>query len=237
MTRRRHDRAARRAHGLKLMSIGFFLDENAAVMWRGPMLHRALEQFLTDVHWGELDFLLVDMPPGTGDVAISLGQLLPRAEAIVVTTPQPAGAGRRGARGAHGPEDEHATARRDREHERGRVRLGWRSAARRVARDVAARHGAARRSAARVGATSASRSSRRSPTLQPAARSWRSPKRCSPPRASRESASSRSCRSFLGKGRPAPFSDAFEAAAAVHAGRNRRRRRTSEGRCHRHRHP
>ncbi|HEU0303415.1 MAG TPA: Mrp/NBP35 family ATP-binding protein [Gaiellaceae bacterium] len=76
-------------NGLKLMSIGFFLDENAPVMWRGPMLHRALEQFLSDVHWGELDVLLVDMPPGTGDVAISLGQLLPRAEAIVVTTPQP----------------------------------------------------------------------------------------------------------------------------------------------------
>ncbi|MEP6908909.1 MAG: Mrp/NBP35 family ATP-binding protein [Actinomycetota bacterium] len=75
---------------LKLMSIGFFLDENAPVMWRGPMLHRALEQFLSDVHWGELDTLVVDMPPGTGDVAISLGQLLPRAEVIVVTTPQPA---------------------------------------------------------------------------------------------------------------------------------------------------
>ena len=75
--------------GLKLMSIGFFLDGNSPVMWRGPMLHRALEQFLSDVHWGELDILLVDMPPGTGDVAISLGQLLPRAEAIVVTTPQP----------------------------------------------------------------------------------------------------------------------------------------------------
>ena len=77
-------------HDLKLMSIGFFLDDNAAVMWRGPMLHRALEQFLSDVHWGELDVLVVDMPPGTGDVAISLGQLLPRAETIVVTTPQPA---------------------------------------------------------------------------------------------------------------------------------------------------
>jgi ATP-binding protein involved in chromosome partitioning len=74
---------------LKLMSIGFFLDGNEPVMWRGPMLHRALEQFLSDVHWGELDTLLVDMPPGTGDVAISLGQLLPRAEAVVVTTPQP----------------------------------------------------------------------------------------------------------------------------------------------------
>jgi ATP-binding protein involved in chromosome partitioning len=77
------------AHDLKLMSIGFFLDDNQPVMWRGPMLHRALEQFLSDVYWGELDVLLVDMPPGTGDVSISLGQLLPRAEAIVVTTPQP----------------------------------------------------------------------------------------------------------------------------------------------------
>src|SRR5712691_9813127 len=75
---------------LKLMSIGFFLDDNQPVMWRGPMLHRALEHFLSDVHWGELDILVVDMPPGTGDVAISLGQLLPRAEVLVVTTPQPA---------------------------------------------------------------------------------------------------------------------------------------------------
>ena len=74
---------------LKLMSIGFFLDGNEPVMWRGPMLHRALEQFLTDVHWGELDMLVVDMPPGTGDVSISLGQLLPRAEVVIVTTPQP----------------------------------------------------------------------------------------------------------------------------------------------------
>jgi ATP-binding protein involved in chromosome partitioning len=77
------------AHDLKLMSIGFFLDGNEPVMWRGPMLHRALEQFLQDVHWGDLDVLVVDMPPGTGDVSISLGQLLPRAETVVVTTPQP----------------------------------------------------------------------------------------------------------------------------------------------------
>jgi ATP-binding protein involved in chromosome partitioning len=75
---------------LKLISIGNFLDDNSPVMWRGPMLHRALEQFLSDVHWGELDTLVVDMPPGTGDVAISLGQLLPRAEVLLVTTPQPA---------------------------------------------------------------------------------------------------------------------------------------------------
>ena len=73
---------------IKVMSIGFFLDDNAPVMWRGPMLHRALEQFLSDVHWGELDWMIVDMPPGTGDVSISLGQLLPRAEVVVVTTPQ-----------------------------------------------------------------------------------------------------------------------------------------------------
>ena len=76
------------AHDMKLMSIGFFVDDNKPLMWRGPMLHRALEQFLQDVHWGELDLLVVDMPPGTGDVAISLGQMLPRAEAVVVTTPQ-----------------------------------------------------------------------------------------------------------------------------------------------------
>jgi ATP-binding protein involved in chromosome partitioning len=76
------------AHDLKLMSIGFFVDDNKPLMWRGPMLHRALEQFLQDVHWGELDLLVVDMPPGTGDVSISLGQMLPRAEAVVVTTPQ-----------------------------------------------------------------------------------------------------------------------------------------------------
>jgi ATP-binding protein involved in chromosome partitioning len=75
--------------GVKLMSIGFFLEDNAPVMWRGPMLHKALEQFLSDVHWGELDTLVVDMPPGTGDVSISLGQLLPRAEVVIVTTPQP----------------------------------------------------------------------------------------------------------------------------------------------------
>ena len=75
------------AHDVKTMSIGYFLDEEGAVMWRGPMLHRALEQFMQDVHWGEIDYLLIDMPPGTGDIAISLGQLLPTAEAIIVTTP------------------------------------------------------------------------------------------------------------------------------------------------------
>ncbi len=78
------------AHDLRVMSIGFFLEQEGAIIWRGPMLHRALEQFLSDVHWGALDYLVVDMPPGTGDVGLSLGQLMPRAEALVVTTPQPA---------------------------------------------------------------------------------------------------------------------------------------------------
>lgn len=83
------------AHGVKAVSIGMFLppgDRDGAVAWRGPMLHRTLNQFLTDVHFGDLDVLLVDTPPGTGDVAISLGQLLPNAEVLVVTTPQPAAA-------------------------------------------------------------------------------------------------------------------------------------------------
>ena len=80
------------AHGVKVISIGMFIDENKPIAWRGPMLHRAIEQFLVDVYWGDLDFLLVDLPPGTGDVAISLGQLLPTAKSIVVTTPQMAAA-------------------------------------------------------------------------------------------------------------------------------------------------
>ena len=80
------------AFGVKLISIGMFLDGNKPVAWRGPMLHRAVEQFLTDVFWGDLDYLLVDLPPGTGDIAISLGQLLPTAKTVVVTTPQVAAA-------------------------------------------------------------------------------------------------------------------------------------------------
>ncbi|WP_213454883.1 Mrp/NBP35 family ATP-binding protein [Rhizomonospora bruguierae] len=80
------------AHGVKVISIGMFTAGNAAVVWRGPMLHRALQQFLADVYWGDLDVLLLDLPPGTGDVAISLAQLLPNAEILVVTTPQTAAA-------------------------------------------------------------------------------------------------------------------------------------------------
>jgi ATP-binding protein involved in chromosome partitioning len=77
-------------HGVRCISIGYFVPEGQAVIWRGPMLHKALEQFLTDVFWDEPDFLLVDMPPGTGDIALSLSQYLPRGEVFVVTTPQPA---------------------------------------------------------------------------------------------------------------------------------------------------
>jgi ATP-binding protein involved in chromosome partitioning len=78
------------AHGVRCISIGYFVPEGQAVVWRGPMLHKALEQFLTDVYWDEPEFLLIDMPPGTGDIALSLSQYLPRAEVYVVTTPQEA---------------------------------------------------------------------------------------------------------------------------------------------------
>ncbi|MEY4417589.1 MAG: hypothetical protein RIQ88_27 [Actinomycetota bacterium] len=80
------------SHGVKVISIGMFFEGNEAISWRGPMLHKAIEQFLVDVHWGELDYLVIDLPPGTGDVSISLGQLLPHAKVLVVTTPQPAAA-------------------------------------------------------------------------------------------------------------------------------------------------
>jgi ATP-binding protein involved in chromosome partitioning len=78
------------ANGVRCISMGFFAQEDQPVIWRGPMLHKALEQFLTDVYWDEPDFLVVDLPPGTGDIALSLAQFLPRAEVYVVTTPQPA---------------------------------------------------------------------------------------------------------------------------------------------------
>ncbi|HLM62810.1 MAG TPA: Mrp/NBP35 family ATP-binding protein [Acidimicrobiales bacterium] len=78
------------SYGVRCISMGFFAQEDQPVIWRGPMLHKALEQFLTDVYWDEPDFLVVDLPPGTGDISISLAQFLPRAEVYVVTTPQPA---------------------------------------------------------------------------------------------------------------------------------------------------
>src|SRR5438874_1337211 len=75
--------------GIRVMSIGFFVEQDAAVVWRGPMLHKALQQFLEDVEWGELDYLLIDLPPGTGDVSMTLAQLLPQSKFVIVTTPQP----------------------------------------------------------------------------------------------------------------------------------------------------
>jgi ATP-binding protein involved in chromosome partitioning len=91
------------AHGISVMSIGFFVEEDAAVVWRGPMLHKALTQFLDDVAWGELDYLLIDLPPGTGDVSMTLAQLLPQASFVIVTTPQQAAqrVARRAAEMAH----------------------------------------------------------------------------------------------------------------------------------------
>jgi ATP-binding protein involved in chromosome partitioning len=78
-----------RAHGVAVISVAFFAaDEQTPIIWRGPMLHKALEQFIADVHWGDVEFLLVDMPPGTGDVALTMAQFLPNSEIVVVTTPQ-----------------------------------------------------------------------------------------------------------------------------------------------------
>jgi len=78
-----------RAHGVGVISIDYFVPDGEAVVWRGPMLHKALEQFLVDVFWDEPEFLLIDMPPGTGDIAISISQFLPRSQMLLVTTPQP----------------------------------------------------------------------------------------------------------------------------------------------------
>ena len=78
------------SYGVRCISMGFFAAEDQPVIWRGPMLHKALEQFLTDVYWDDPDFLVIDLPPGTGDISLSLSQFLPRSEVYVVTTPQPA---------------------------------------------------------------------------------------------------------------------------------------------------
>ena len=104
------------AHGVRCISMGFFAEEDQPVIWRGPMLHKALEQFLTDVFWDEPDFLVVDLPPGTGDISLSLAQFLPRAEVYVVTTPaagRPAG---RAAGRVHGREGQPRGQGRHREH-------------------------------------------------------------------------------------------------------------------------
>ena len=148
------------AHGVKVMSIGFFVEEDSAVVWRGPMLHKALTQFLEDVAWGELDVLLVDLPPGTGDVSMTLAQLLPDAKFLIVTTPQPTAqkVARRAAEMAHKVNLEIAgvvenmagfvtperRALRD-------LRRGRRPGARRRARRPAARQGPADDAAARAG--------------------------------------------------------------------------------------
>ena len=132
------------ANGVRLISMGFFAREDQAVIWRGPMLHKALEQFLTDVYWGELDYLVVDMPPGTGDISLSIAQFLPRAEVLVVTTPQAGRAAGGPARGGDGREGRPAGDRRDREHVvvhrrrrqalRALRRRRWRGAGRRARR-------------------------------------------------------------------------------------------------------
>ena len=148
------------AHGIKVMSIGFFVQEDSAVVWRGPMLHKALTQFLEDVAWGELDYLLVDLPPGTGDVSMTLPQLLPQAQ---VPHHDHAAAGRAEG-GAQGGGDGGQGRPRDRGRRREHVRLhdaerralpdlrrGRRPGAGRRARRAAARQGAADHAAARAG--------------------------------------------------------------------------------------
>ena len=148
------------SYGVKVMSIGFFVEEDSAVVWRGPMLHKALTQFLEDVDWGELDFLLVDLPPGTGDVSMTLAQLLPAGE---VPHRHDAAAGRAEGRapgGRDGAQGQPRDRRRHREHGRLRhavgralraVRRGRRPGAGRRARRPAARQGAAHDAAARAG--------------------------------------------------------------------------------------
>ena len=162
------------AGGVRCISMGFFAKEDQPVIWRGPMLHKALEQFLTDVFWDDPDFLLVDLPPGTGDISLSLAQFLPRAEVYVVTTPQPAAQKVAQRAGVHGPEGQPRGQGRHREHElvhrrrrqalralrrRGRRRAG------RAARGPDAGPGAARARAARRAPTPATRSCSASPTV------------------------------------------------------------------------
>ncbi len=145
--------------GVKVMSIGFFVEENAAVVWRGPMLHKAIQQFLEDVAWDELEYLLLDLPPGTGDVSMTLAQLLPQAKFVVVTTPQPAAqsVARRGAEMAAkfdleilGVIENMSRLHHPRRRALHDLRRGRRPAARRRARRAAARQGAALGGAARA---------------------------------------------------------------------------------------
>ena len=105
------------AHGVRCLSMGYFVPDDQPVIWRGPMLHKAIQQFLTDAYWGEPDFVLIDMPPGTGDVALTLAEVMPRAEIVVVTTPQAAAQRVAAALRVRGPAAEAVGARRRREHE------------------------------------------------------------------------------------------------------------------------
>ena len=142
---------------MRCISMGFFAEEDQPVIWRGPMLHKALEQFLTDVYWDDPDFLLVDLPPGTGDISISLAQFLPNAEVYIVTTPQPA-AQKVAQRAAfmsqkvnldgEGRHREHVVVHRRRRQALRDLRRRWRQRAGPAARDPAARPGAARPAAA-----------------------------------------------------------------------------------------
>ena len=166
--RDRLDARAARGHGVRVISMGFFAEEDQPVIWRGPMLHKALEQFLTDVFWDEPDFLVVDLPPGTGDVSISLAQFLPRAEVYVVTTPQPAAqkvaqrAGFMAARcnlDGQGRHREHELVHRRRRQALRALRRRRRPGAGRPARGAAARPGAAACPRCARAATRASRSS------------------------------------------------------------------------------
>ena len=145
--------------GPEVMSIGFFVEENAAVVWRGPMLHKAIQQFLEDVAWDELDYLLLDLPPGTGDVSMTLAQLLPQAKIVIVTTPQPAAQsvaaalgrdGRQGRPRGDGRDREHVSLHRPRRRARRDLRRGRRPAPLRRARRPAARQGPPGRGAARA---------------------------------------------------------------------------------------
>ena len=172
------------AYGVRCISIGYFVPEGQAVIWRGPMLHKALEQFLTDVYWDEPDFLLIDMPPGTGDIALSLSQYLPRGEVYVVTTPQPAAQKVARAVGGDGREGEPAREGHHREHElvHRRRRQALRDLRQRRRRRTGRRAGRAAARSAAAGAGAARGRRRRPPdhrgripTARPRRRSTRSP--------------------------------------------------------------
>ena len=177
--------------GPKVMSIGFFVEENAAVVWRGPMLHKAIQQFLEDVDWGELDYLLLDLPPGTGDVSMTLAQLLPQAKIVIVTTPQPAAqsVAARAAEMANkvdlevmGVIENMSAFHGPRRRARLDLRRGRRPAARRRARRSPARQGATARPSCASTRTRARPSSPRIPTTPPPRRSARRPAASSPRR-------------------------------------------------------